>query len=80
MIYIHIKGVDTVSYSLRGAEGQVGWGSGKQDTVGGNLFPRQRVWNQMIFKVPSNSSSSVILWFLFLHVAMFYPVNDEILL
>lgn len=43
MIYIHIKGVDTVSYSLRGAEGQVGWGSGKQDTVGGNLFPRQRV-------------------------------------
>ena len=41
---------------------QVGWGFGHPDQVG--VVPtRGRGWNCMVFKVPSYSSHSMILWF-----------------
>jgi len=48
---------------IRGnSQGQVGWGPGQPNPVGGNQ-PMAGSWDWMGFKVPSNPNHSVILWF-----------------
>ena len=56
----------------------LGWGSEQPGLVAGN--PWQGVWNQMIFKVPSNPSHSVILWLLRISVLspdFFLPLSKR---
>ena len=43
-----------------GVQGQVGWGPEQPDLVGGSLV-HGKGWNQMIFKVPSDTSHDMIL-------------------
>ena len=42
-------------------QGQVGWGF-EHWSSGRCLCPRQGDWNKIIFKVPSNTNHSMILW------------------
>lgn len=44
-----------------GAQGQAGCTSGQPELLGGT--PMAQGWNTIMFKVPSNPSRSVILWF-----------------
>jgi len=47
--------------SLGGIRGQIGWGPGQPNLVGGSPARSREDWNWMIFKVLSNLSHSVIL-------------------
>jgi len=43
-----------------GVEGQVGWGPGQADVLGGNQ-PTTGIWNWMIFKVSFSLCYSMVL-------------------
>ena len=49
--------------TLGRVQGQAAWGPEQSDLVGGNQ-PTAGGWNWMIFKVPSNLSHPMILYFL----------------